>query len=161
MKIGVVCDTHNNIKNVRRIIELFNEAQVDRVVHTGDITKASTLTLFEALNSPLYGVFGNNDLERDELEDCIENHSFLFQDPPLKLCWSDREILVVHDPMELPESHQSSFDLVLHGHTHLKRIERTERGLIFNPGECAGHMVGLNAVGIVELASMNADLLHF
>ena len=38
MRIGVVSDTHNNLKNTRRIVELFNEAEVDRVIHTGDIT---------------------------------------------------------------------------------------------------------------------------
>ena len=36
MRIGVVSDTHNNLKNVAKIVELFNEARVDRVIHTGD-----------------------------------------------------------------------------------------------------------------------------
>ena len=40
MRIGVVSDTHNNLKNVRRIVELFNAAAVDRVIHTGDITQS-------------------------------------------------------------------------------------------------------------------------
>ena len=43
MRIGVVSDTHNNLKNVRRIVELFNAAAVDRVIHTGDITQAKTI----------------------------------------------------------------------------------------------------------------------
>ena len=43
MRIGVVSDTHNNLKNVRRIVELFNTAAVDRVIHTGDITQAKQL----------------------------------------------------------------------------------------------------------------------
>ncbi|GIR63688.1 MAG: hypothetical protein CM15mP68_3540 [Pseudomonadota bacterium] len=43
MRIGVVSDTHNNLKNVRRIVELFNTAAVDRVIHTGDITQAKTI----------------------------------------------------------------------------------------------------------------------
>ena len=40
MKVGVVSDTHNNLKNCNKIVELFNEAGVDRVIHTGDITQA-------------------------------------------------------------------------------------------------------------------------
>jgi predicted phosphodiesterase len=43
MRIGVVSDTHNNLRNVTRIVELLNEAGVERVVHTGDITQAKTL----------------------------------------------------------------------------------------------------------------------
>ena len=68
MRIGVVSDTHNHLRNVRRIVELFNAARVDRVVHTGDITQAKTLEVLAGLEAPLVGVFGNNDLERDALE---------------------------------------------------------------------------------------------
>ena len=38
-RIGVVSDTHNNLANTARIVELFNTAGVDRVVHTGDISQ--------------------------------------------------------------------------------------------------------------------------
>ena len=66
MRIGVVSDTHNQLRNVRRIVELFNSARVDRVVHTGDITQGRTLEAFAGLEAPLVGVFGNND-EREPL----------------------------------------------------------------------------------------------
>ena len=68
MRIGVVSDTHN-LKNVRRIVEIFNERGIDRVIHTGDISQAKTLDVFAALNAPLFGVFGNNDQERESLEE--------------------------------------------------------------------------------------------
>ena len=70
MLIGVVSDTHNNIKNIKKIIDLFNEAQVELVIHTGDISKAETLKVFSSLNCPLTGVFGNNDrIEEEQLDD--------------------------------------------------------------------------------------------
>ena len=161
MKIGVVCDTHNNVKNVTQIVELFNEARVDRVIHTGDITKGTTLDLFGALKCPLYGVFGNNDLERECLEVSIANHGFEFQDPPLRLNWHGRSILVVHDPAMLDRLDLDDSELVLHGHTHLIREERTSERLIFNPGECAGQMVGYNAIGVVDLTNLDVELLKF
>jgi uncharacterized protein len=65
MRIGIVSDTHNNLKNVARIVEIFNTARVDRVIHTGDITQAKTIHAFARLDAPLWGVFGNNDQERD------------------------------------------------------------------------------------------------
>ena len=65
MRIGVVSDTHNHRANVARIVELFNEARVTRVIHTGDITTADTLELLARLEMPLYGVYGNNDVDRD------------------------------------------------------------------------------------------------
>ena len=156
-----MCDTHNNVRNVTQIVELFNEAGVDRVVHTGDITKGSTLELFGNLACPLHGVFGNNDVERDSLDEAIERNGYEFHEPPLRLNWHDRQMMVVHDPAMLADIDLSNFDLVLHGHTHLKRIEMVETALIFNPGECAGHMKGYNAVGVVDLSTLEIEIINF
>ena len=89
MRIGVVSDTHNNLKNVRRIVELFNAAAVDRVIHTGDITQAKTIEVFSQLDAPMSGVFGNNDQERTSLEAAIERYGFEFYEPPLQLLQSN------------------------------------------------------------------------
>jgi len=160
MRIGVVSDTHNNLKNVRRIVEIFNEQGVDRVIHTGDISQAKTLDVFAALNAPLFGFFGNNDQEREDLEDAIARHGFTFQDPPLHLNWASRTIIVVHDPLEF-DGHLSQQDLALHGHTHRYRLEQESAQTIFNPGECAGMMQGRNAIGVVDLESMHFQIVNF
>ena len=160
MRIGVVSDTHNNLANVREIVALFNAAGVQRVVHTGDITQAKTLDVLAGLSAPLYGVFGNNDVERD-LAASVRAHGFTFQAPPLKLAWAGRRIVVVHDPRDLPDPAAGEVDVALHGHTHMRRCERDRGRLVFNPGECAGHMKGWNAVGVLDLASLEATLLKF
>ena len=161
MKIGVVSDTHNNLGNVREIVRLFNAAGVDRVVHTGDITQSKTLDVLEALDAPLYGVYGNNDVERETLDASAARHGFVFRDPPLELDWAGRRIVVVHDPRDLRHLPDHGHDLALHGHTHMARCERQDGTLIFNPGECAGHMKGYNAVGVVDLATLDTTLLKF
>lgn len=161
MKIGVVSDTHNNLKNVQRIVELFNAAGVERVIHTGDITQAKTLDVFARLDMPLYGVYGNNDQERDSLLRAVDRHGFEFREPPFELQWHGRSIVVVHDPLELDQHLNVDHDLALHGHTHLHRFEKRAGQVIFNPGECAGHLQGFNAVGILDLADLSVDLLRF
>ena len=161
MRVGVVCDTHNNLKNVQRIVELFNDARVERVIHTGDITQAKTLDALAGLEAPLCGVFGNNDLERESLEDASARHGFHFVDPPLELLWHGRKLLVVHDPLEIDMFVEDHHELLLHGHTHLYRHELCGHQLIFNPGECAGIMPGLNAVGVVDLGTFETELLRF
>ena len=161
MRIGVVSDTHNNLKNVARIVELFNTARVDRVVHTGDISQAKTLDVFAQLTMPMVGVYGNNDLERDSLEAAVARHGFEFVEPPLRLAWHDRRIIVVHDPLEFDGPLSHTDELALHGHTHRHRHELDGATLFFNPGECAGHMKGLNAIGVVDLSSLEVELLKF
>ena len=126
MRIGVVSDTHNQLSNTARIVELFNATRVDRVVHTGDITQAKTLRVLSALDAPLVGVYGNNDLERESLERACEEFGMCFVDPPLHFEWEDR-----------------------HG------------ALVFNPGECAGHMPGRNSVGVLDLTTLHAKILNF
>ena len=67
MLIGVVSDTHNRVKHVEKIVNLFNSYELSLVVHTGDITNAKTLDLFSDLNFPLKGVYGNNDINEPGL----------------------------------------------------------------------------------------------
>jgi len=160
MRIGVVSDTHNNLKNGRQIVDIFNDQAVDRVIHTGDISQPKTLDVFASLNAPLFGVFGNNDQERGDLARAVARHGFTFQDPPLFLNWASREIIVVHDPLEF-DGHLAQQDLALHGHTHRYRLEQAERQTVFNPGECAGMLQGRNAVGVVDLVSMQCEILNF
>lgn len=160
MRIGVVSDTHNNLKNVRRIVELFNAANVDRVIHTGDITQAKTIEVFGRLDAPMSGVFGNNDQERPSLEAAIERYGFEFYEPPLQVCWHGRDIIVVHDPLEF-DGRLDTQAIALHGHTHRYRCEEANGQLIFNPGECAGMMKGLNAVGLLDTTDLSTQLLRF
>ena len=51
--------------------------------------------------------------------------------------------------------------IALHGHTHRYRCEQTNGQLIFNPGECAGMMKGLNAIGILDTKDLSTELLRF
>jgi hypothetical protein len=168
MRIGVVSDTHNHLPNVLRIVEILNDARVDRVVHTGDITQVKTLEVLARLDAPLHAVYGNNDLaERQSLESAAERFGIQLCDPPLELDWADRRLWVVHDPRDfehaLPEaqSRGRAPALILHGHDHRHRLEEHGCTLVFNPGECAGHMPGRNAIGLVDLVTLECETLLF
>lgn len=161
MRIGVISDTHDHLANVGAIVTLLNDAGVERVVHTGDITKAKTLEVLARLRAPLVGVYGNNDRERSSLEAAAARHGFHLVDPPLELRWAGRRLVVVHDPLELEGDVHHRFDLVLHGHNHRRILERRGGALIFNPGECAGFLKGHNAVGLVDLVKREAEILLF
>ena len=40
-------------------------------------------------------------------------------------------------------------------------LKKKNAATIFNPGECAGHMVGYNAVGVIDLNGMTTELIKF
>jgi putative phosphoesterase len=161
MRIGVISDTHNHLPNTRRIVELLNEARVERVVHTGDITQVKTLRLLAGLAAPLYAVYGNNDLEREALELAARELAIHLVDPPLRVRWADREIVVVHDPADLGGDLLAGVDVAIHGHDHRHRSELWSGALVFNPGECAGHLSGWNQVGVVDLVTLETQVLRF
>ena len=82
-------------------------------------------------------------------------------EPPLEMVWDGHEILIVHDPLEVCGVLRDEHRLVLHGHNHLRVMDRGPARLIFNPGECAGHLEGHNAVGVVDLESLSPEVLLF
>ena len=82
MRIGVVSDTHNNLKNIEVIISLFNQEGLSLVIHTGDIASAKSLEKFSKLNSRLIGVYGNNDRNELGIKEVAEVNNFRFQEPP-------------------------------------------------------------------------------
>jgi putative phosphoesterase len=160
MRIGVVSDTHDRLPNVARIVELFAAARVERVIHTGDVTQAKTLAALARLGAPVFGVWGNNDLERDALEGAVAALGFDFAASGRELGWAGRRILVVHDPREI-DGRLTGHAVALHGHDHRRRIERRSGALILNPGECAGFLPGHNAVAVLDLAALAVEILLF
>jgi len=161
MRIGVLSDTHNNMRNVTRIVELFNGAGVERVIHTGDITQAKVLDALARLDCPVQGVFGNNDQERASLGSRAAAHGMTLVDPPLEIEWLGHRIIVVHDPRLLDTTLSDEHTVALHGHTHLHHESTRGGTLVFNPGECAGVMHGLNTIGVLDLTSLACELLRF
>ena len=163
MQIGIVSDTHNNLKNIHTIIALFNEEEVSAVIHTGDIANANSLEKFSKLKCKLIGVYGNNDRSEKGLKEIAEKNNFLFQEPPQILSLFNKNIAIFHEPDDidnfLKENHK--IDIVIHGHTHRYRNEIKNGVLYFNPGESAGMYSGKNAIGILDLECLEAKRIFF
>lgn len=163
MMIGVISDTHNNIKNIDKIISLFNNEKVDLVIHTGDITKAETLKRFSLLNCPLTGVFGNNDRSEIGLQEVCDENNFKFQEPPLSLKLDKKLVVVFHEPDLIDKyikDHQE-VDIIIHGHTHRYREETIEDTIYFNPGESAGFLEGKSALGLINTKNLTIERIFF
>jgi predicted phosphodiesterase len=51
--------------------------------------------------------------------------------------------------------------LIIHGHTHRYREESLNDIIFFNPGESAGSLEGKNALGIINLDSLEIRRIFF
>jgi len=163
MLIGVVSDTHNNLKNIDQIISLFNDKEIQLVIHTGDIANARSLEKFSKLNANLIGVYGNNDRNEVGLEDVAIKNNFQFQEPPKLLTLFNRNIAIFHEPDSIDDFLilNRNINIVLHGHTHRYRNEIEKDILFFNPGESAGMLKGKNAIGIINLENLQTKRIYF
>ena len=163
MLVGVVSDTHNNVRNIKNLINIFNNEKVDLVIHTGDITSASSLNLFKSLNCPMMGVYGNNDRQEEGLHESCEENKFQFSEPPFLIQLDGKKLAIFHEPDEIDSFLKSNqeIDLVLHGHTHRYRQELIKGTVFFNPGESAGLMEGKNAIGIINLSNLKIKRIFF
>jgi putative phosphoesterase len=67
LRIGIISDTHDDMENVQRAIEIFNTEKVEYVIHAGDYIFPGIVGEFKKLNTKLIGVLGNNDGEKVHL----------------------------------------------------------------------------------------------
>ena len=162
MKIGLTGDTHNNLKNVAKICDIFNSLDLDFVIHTGDISLPKTLLLFDRLSVDLKGVFGNNDQqEKEELLKICKDKNFIFKEK-LKIKISKNNFLfAVHDPNDIEDTLYKAGNIIVHGHTHRFRNEVCKETFIFNPGECAGIMKGMNKIGVIDTVVPEMEIISF
>ena len=162
MLIGITGDTHNNLKNIKKICEIFNSLHVDLVIHTGDVTLPKSLKAFKALKARIVGVYGNNDQgEKKDLIKTATEFNCSFYEEPYFLKLNGISLCIIHHPELIDKKMLDSSDIIVHGHTHKYRDETLEETLIFNPGECAGLLKGKNKVGLIRIENLKTEIVQF
>jgi putative phosphoesterase len=133
--VGILSDTHEDIRMIRKAVRLLLERAPALVIHCGDIISPPVLEQFKGL--PMRLVFGNNDGERSGLKKKCQELGFDEIHDTLTFLHAGRSFFVNHgtNPQTIEEAARSGgYDYVLHGHTHIKRDELCGRTRIINPG---------------------------
>ena len=86
---------------------------------------------------------------------------FLFQDILEIRISKENSLFAVHDPNDIEDRFYKPGNIIVHGHTHRFRDEIYKNTFIFNPGECAGMIKGMNKIGIVNTESPNMEIISF
>jgi putative phosphoesterase len=122
MKIGVVSDTHGLLRpEVAPAL-----AGVERILHLGDVGKASILDELAKI-APVTAVRGNVDRE-GRCGELPETDVVLI---------ADRYVYMLHDLNTLHlDPAAGKFAAVLFGHSHIPNFYRRKGVLYFNPGSC-------------------------
>lgn len=152
-KLGLVADTHGQI--LEDALTAFRNAQVDLILHAGDVGGLQVIEQLEAL-APVVAVAGNGD---EEL-----SHRMPWD---LQLHLGGRRILLCHwydnygriHPEYRRVVEEWSPDLLVYGHTH-QAVKRQEGNTLFiNPGYAGPPEPSRErSVATVDLATLDARI---
>ncbi len=156
MIIGIISDTHDNLDNLRKTVNLFKEKGVEHIIHAGDYTSPFTSRALKDYTGGFTGIFGNNDGDKVLLSKMFQGR--IFPQPHIFQLHGKR-IVVMHEPDVVDALAESGhFDLVVYGHTHEPVIKKVNNTLVVNPGEVAGWLYGKPSAIIVDLETMEAAI---
>ena len=160
MKIGVMADTHDHMDRIRQAVELFRRRGVGHVVHAGDFVAPFAIRPLAQLSCPVLAVLGNNDGEVTGLTGAFRE----IGDLHARLATTrieGRRIAAVHYPeLAEPLATGGRFDLVAYGHTHEVAVQRIGETLLLNPGEVCGWVTGRATVAVVDLETMEEEIVE-
>ncbi len=127
MKLGIVSDTHGLLRpEVAPALH-----GVDRILHLGDVGKASILSELAKI-APVTAIRGNIDRE-GACAKLPETDVVLIENPPHASLY----LYMLHDLKTLHlDPAAAKFAAVLHGHTHVPNFYTKKGVLYFNPGSC-------------------------
>jgi hypothetical protein len=144
MKIGIISDSHDDVDNVNKAIGIFEQNNVNTVIHAGDIISPPIVKEFKKLTdngTEFFGVFGNNDGERKGLENAFAyiNGKLLGDEGKIEI---DRLKFCIYHGQDLKKKEKiinsQKFDVFIYGHSHVKHHEivknKKRETIILNPG---------------------------
>ena len=153
MKIGLVADSHDNVPSVIRMIEVFKKTEVDSVIHAEDFVVTFTLNKFLHQDWPFYGVFGNNDGEKNG----ILKFAPQIATGPFELELGGIKVGVVHDRHDWDDR---ECDLLVFGHTHQCFYKEIDGRIEINPGELGGWLYGKSTVAVYDTETKDAEIIE-
>jgi putative phosphoesterase len=162
--VGLISDTHDNLPVIEKAINRLNQEKVSLVLHAGDYVAPFVIPKFNALNSELVGVFGNNDGDHELLKQRFkETKNCEIRGRFAQIDATGFKVALLHgDESELLTALIKSdfFDAVVHGHAHLTGIRKEGKTLVINPGEVCGYLTGKSTLAILDTDKREARIIE-
>ncbi len=152
----VISDTHDNIENVKKFLNIAKEKGVTKIFHCGDIIAPFLIPLFEGYE--FYAVFGNNDGEvlylKTKAGDSISKG-------PREIEVDGKKVVIMHEPFLIEAVAKSGmYNFIFYGHTHEIDIREIGNTLIVNPGEACGYLTGRATAVVLDPVSKKYEIVE-
>jgi uncharacterized protein len=158
--IGIMSDSHDHMDAIKSAVDVFNQAEVELVIHAGDLIAPFTAKEFKNLKSSFEAIFGNNDGERHMLKTSYEELCLLEDFKELEI--NGIKIAVIHGTTEaLVDALRDSkkYDVVIRGHTHQMNVSMGKT-MVINPGETCGYLSGKKTVILLDTVDLSCEVVQ-
>lgn len=160
--IGLISDTHDNVKSIEKAVEKFNEEGVEYVLHAGDHIAPFTLKWFKELKAEMIGVSGNLDAEFTTLSEKYAEKGWKIYKGFAEVDLGGRIALIHGVSEEIIDALALSgkYRVVVRGHTHRVQKELRRNTLIVNPGEACGYLSGKATIAVLEMPEVKVRFIE-
>lgn len=153
MKLAVFSDSHDNMENIKKAIELCKQAGITRGLHLGDFCAPPSLTLLAESGLTWQCVWGNVDGDRLLSYQRVAplGTMDLVAEDFRELEIDGKKLFLTHYPQISRIAALSGlYDACFYGHNHEAKQEIIGKTLLANPGEVAGFRFGKPSFGIYD-----------
>ncbi len=164
MKIAVLSDIHDNLKNLEWTLKYLKEEKIDQVICCGDFCAPFTARFLAKVNLPIYGVFGNNDGDQGGLISTTNNQIYFktLGEEHHELILDDKRIVFTHYPKYAKLLFETGvYDAVFYGHDHLKYLDFMDGKILCNPGPVCGIIKGSISQGTFAVYQTKENKVDF
>lgn len=161
MRIGILSDSHDNLRRLKSALAIFARNGVRTIVHCGDIGSTQSVRILSSAEGIAYLVAGNTDRHIDRLEIAASECNVRFAWEVVTVPIGGDRLLAAthgHDEGILGELILGQqFPYVCHGHTHHLRDDRIGVARVINPG--ALHRTPHPSVAILDTDTDKLEII--
>ncbi|MBD3178516.1 MAG: YfcE family phosphodiesterase [Candidatus Latescibacteria bacterium] len=140
MKLAVISDTHDNIKNLVKALKGIKSAGCGTVIHCGDLASPFMIHELSEFKGEVHTVFGNVEGDQftiKEFADMYDNITLHGEAGFLKI--DGGEIAFTHLPLFAKGlASTGNYKYVFYGHTHRHDRQKVNGCWLVNPGDLIG-----------------------
>lgn len=158
MRIGIISDTHDQLRRTERAIEILRDHQISTLLHCGDLIGPKMIHLCSCFE--FYFVFGNHDADFvPQLQASAEEVGAHCLRWAGEICIAGRRIALVHGHLSTDTTRLLSGkpDYLFSGHSHVSRDVMVGQTRRVNPG--ALHDAERYSVAVLDLLSNSLEFI--
>lgn len=135
MEVAIISDSHYSTDRVRQLFRHLETEGVQHLIHAGDFIGNGIDDIFKDYPSiKAWVARGNCDSQRDIVE-TVNGMNHVTVGDVLRFELEGKSFLLAHIPgMAFSALDKEHADVLIHGHTHLPRVEKYNDSLVLNPG---------------------------